>query len=138
MDRVSITVRSQIMASVGSAGNRTTEMRMASLLRSSGLSGYRKQWHVRGKPDFAWPGVKIALFVDGCFWHGCPHCRRASKSNRKFWRQKVVNNQARDRRVAAFLRRRGWKVLRVWECAVTESRTVRRIERALLQRLGGN
>lgn len=131
MDRVTRRVRSKIMSLVGSRDNRTTERRMSSLLWSGGVRGYRKHWRVTGTPDFAWPRAKVALFVDGCFWHGCPHCRRYSKSNKSFWNLKVKNNRARDRRVAAKLRRQGWSVVRVWECAVKKPATLARIKRAL-------
>ena len=131
MDRVSKATRSRIMASVRSKGNRSTEQLMAKILRKTGLRGYRRHWKVPGKPDFAWPKRKTALFVDGCFWHGCPRCNRPSKSNVAFWRKKIASNREQDRRVSRQLRRRGWSVLRVWECAVETSRTVGRIRAAL-------
>jgi DNA mismatch endonuclease, patch repair protein len=131
VDRVTKRVRSQIMASVGSRGNRTTEKRMAAILWKAGLRGYRKHWRVLGKPDFAWPGRKIALFVDGCFWHGCKRCNRPSKSNVAFWRHKVLQNQMRDKRISRRLRSEGWKVLRVWECRVTSDLTLKRIRETL-------
>lgn len=130
MDRVTREVRSKIMASVPSFGT-TTERKMEAILRSDHVSGFRKHWSVAGKPDFAWPKAKVALFVDGCFWHGCPRCDRPSKSNLGFWRDKVTANRQRDLRVSRKLRRDGWKVLRVWECAVSDARTLRRIRRAV-------
>jgi DNA mismatch endonuclease (patch repair protein) len=134
MDRVSKATRSRIMASVRSKGNRSTERLMAKVLRKEGLRGYRTQWMVPGKPDFAWPDRKIALFVDGCFWHGCPRCNRPSKSHVGFWRKKVSDNRRRDLRVSRRLRRQGWNVLRVWECVVTSARTAQRIRKALAVR----
>jgi len=131
MDRVSKTTRSRIMASVRSKGNRSTEKLMAKVLRKAGIRGYRKHLKVVGKPDFAWPDRKIALFVDGCFWHGCPRCNRPSKSNLAFWRKKISDNRRRDLRNSRQLRRQGWKVLRVWECTIISVRTLRRIQRAV-------
>lgn len=131
MDHVPKEIRSRIMASVKSQGNRTTELAMKTVLRRAGLGGYRKHWPVAGKPDFAWPRLKIALFVDGCFWHGCPRCNRPSKSNLAFWRKKLDDNERRDQRVAQRLRRTGWSVLRVWECRVEARSTVSRIRRAI-------
>src|SRR5882762_6154295 len=107
MDRVSKATRSRIMASVRSKGNRSTEQLMARILRKAGLRGYRKHWQVAGKPDFAWPAKKTALFVDGCFWHGCRRCNRPSKSNLSFWREKISQNRTRDLRVSRQLRRDG-------------------------------
>ncbi len=132
MDRVSKATRSRIMASVRSKGNRTTEALIGRLLWANGFRGYRKHWHVSGKPDFAWPGRKIAIFVDGCFWHGCPRCDRPSKSNLRFWRQKISGNRNRDARVCRQLRKLGWKVIRIWECAVSSPRTLLRIQKLLV------
>src|SRR5579872_1712431 len=130
MDRVTREVRSRIMASVRTTGG-TTERKMESLLRLGKVRGFRKQWPVAGKPDFAWPKSMVALFVDGCFWHGCPRCDRPSKSNTKFWRSKIVSNRRRDTRVSRKLRNDGWSVLRVWECRISEKRTLPRIVRAV-------
>ena len=136
MDHVPKSVRSRIMASVKSSGGKTTEKALSARLWEAGLTGYRKQWPVLGKPDFAWPALKVAVFVDGCFWHGCPRCNRPSKSNVKFWRKKVEDNRRRDRRVARKLRRAGWSVLRVWECKVESDATLARITRAIEARRG--
>ena len=138
MDHVPKDVRSRIMASVKSGGNRSTEAAMGLRLREAGLRGYRKQWPVAGKPDFAWPGLKVAVFVDGCFWHGCPRCNRPSKSNVKFWRKKVADNRRRDVRVAQKLRRGGWSVMRIRECKVTSESTLERIRRAIKRRRQAN
>jgi DNA mismatch endonuclease (patch repair protein) len=121
------------MASVRSKGNRTTEAALGRLLRAAGLYGYRKQWRVAGRPDFAWPGIGVAVFVDGCFWHGCS-CKHLPKSNQDFWRSKIENNMRRDRRVAAGLRRAGWTVLRIRECAVGYPSTLKRIAAAVAGR----
>jgi DNA mismatch endonuclease (patch repair protein) len=118
------------MASVGSRGNRTTEAALGRLLWAAGLRGYRKQWPVEGRPDFAWPGLKVAVFVDGCFWHGCS-CKYLPRSNRKFWRDKIENNRRRDKRLARSLRRKGWTVIRVKECAVGNSAGLGRIRSAV-------
>ena len=131
MDHVPREVRSRIMASVKSSGGGTTEKALAVRLRKAGLTGYRKQWPVSGKPDFAWPGLKVAVFVDGCFWHGCPRCNRPSKSNVKFWRRKVQENRKRDTRVGQRLRRAGWSVVRIWECKVESNSALARVERAI-------
>jgi DNA mismatch endonuclease (patch repair protein) len=131
MDHVSKEVRSKIMATVRSTGGRTTELALGRLLWAAGLRGYRKQWPVAGKPDFAWPALKIAVFVDGCFWHGCTRCKYLPRTHTKFWRDKIETNQRRDRRVSQRLRRAGWTVIRVRECAVFRAGTLRRISRAL-------
>jgi len=136
MDHVSKEVRSKIMASVRSRNNRTTEQALGRLLWAAGIRGYRKQWPVAGRPDFAWPSLKVAVFVDGCFWHGCSRCKYLPRTHTKFWREKIQANQRRDRRVSRQLRRAGWAVIRVKECTVSRASTLRRISRAISRALG--
>ncbi len=133
MDHVSIEVRSKIMATVRSRGNTTTELPLGKLLRAAGLTGYRKHWHVAGKPDFAWPRRKVAVFVDGCFWHGC-RCKYLPRTNTEFWRKKIETNKRRDSRVSRLLRKQGWTVVRVKECTVHSPGTIVRIARKLQER----
>jgi DNA mismatch endonuclease (patch repair protein) len=74
-----------------------------------------------GKPDFAFPKQKVAVFVDGCFWHGCPKCYTRPKTNRAFWDKKRTDNMARDKRVTRQLRWQGWKVIRIWQHSLQKS-----------------
>src|SRR5216684_827976 len=109
--------RSSLMTRVRSTGNATTEMRMAKLLRTARISGWRRHQDLPGKPDFCWPRERIALFVDGCFWHGHRCGKNISpKKNARLWAQKIKANQNRDRKNSRKLRNDGWMVLRVWEC----------------------
>jgi DNA mismatch endonuclease (patch repair protein) len=133
MDHVSKEVRSRIMAAIRSRGNASTELPIGKLLWASGLRGYRKHWKVAGRPDFAWPGRKVAVFVDGCFWHGC-RCKSLPTSNAEFWRDKIETNQRRDRRVSQSLRRKGWIVIRIRECAIRKPSTLARIAAAIAAR----
>jgi DNA mismatch endonuclease (patch repair protein) len=137
MDHVPKEVRSKIMSAVRSRGNKTTELPLARLLWAAGIRGYRKHWPVAGKPDFAWPGKKVAVFVDGCFWHGC-RCKTLPRTNREFWRNKIENNQRRDRRVSRALRRDGWTVIRVKECAVRKPSSLARIVAAVARAGSGS
>lgn len=84
----------------------------------------------RVRPDFVFPKLRLAVFVDGCFWHGCPLHATRPKQNAKFWREKIARNQARDCLVTRRLRALGWRVLRLWEHELT-----RKHERRLLARL---
>ncbi|MCH8804457.1 MAG: very short patch repair endonuclease [Planctomycetes bacterium] len=122
------------MSRVRSRGNNTTELRLASLLRHSGLSGWRRHQPLPGRPDFVWPKLRVAVFVDGCFWHG-HNCGKniSPKTNAAAWQTKISGNKARDRRVTRLLRDRGWLVLRIWECRLSRQHTrcIRRIELAL-------
>src|SRR2546430_3690772 len=88
--------RSEVMASIRSSGNRDTEQKLIAILRAHGLTGWRRNQKLLGKPDFVFLGERLAVFVDGCFWHGCPiHCRRPS-SNRGYWLPKILQNRKRD------------------------------------------
>lgn len=86
-------------------------------LREAGLAGYRLQWKVPGRPDIAWPGKKVAIFVNGCFWHRCPHCHPSMPAtNVEYWTIKFQKNQERDERSLAQLEEMGWTVHVIWEC----------------------
>ena len=132
--------RSQLMARIRSRGNKKTEVVMVALLRANGITGWRRHQPLPGRPDFIFRRERVALFVDGCFWHGCPRHYRPPTSSRSFWREKVETNRSRDLRVTRALRKAGWTVVRVWECALTRrasARTVGRIVRALARGLAG-
>jgi DNA mismatch endonuclease (patch repair protein) len=122
------------MSRVMGRGNRRTELALVQVFRKHGITGWRRHQTVFGKPDFVFPKLRLAVFVDGCFWHGCPkHCNQPA-NNRAFWRRKLAANKARDRLVTRALRRAGWRVLRIWEHELTrksEARLVSRILRAL-------
>ena len=91
-------------------------------LRAAGLTGYRLQWHVPGRPDIAWPGKKVALFINGCFWHRCPRCNPSTpKKNIEYWNAKFARNQERDRENLATLARDGWTVHVIWECELKKT-----------------
>lgn len=86
-------------------------------LRQAGLTGYRLHWKVPGHPDIAWPGKKVAIFVNGCFWHRCPHCHPSmSKTNVEYWTAKFELNKARDKKKTHDLEQAGWRVHVIWEC----------------------
>jgi DNA mismatch endonuclease (patch repair protein) len=110
--------RSRNMTSIRSKGNATTEIAFLCLLRNARISGWRRHLNLPGKPDFAFRSRRLAVFIDGCFWHGCPTCYRMPEDNRPYWRKKVMSNRVRDRRNARRLRAMGWTVLRFWEHAL--------------------
>jgi DNA mismatch endonuclease (patch repair protein) len=109
------------MSRIRGTGNKATEQALLVVLRKERITGWRRHLPLPGKPDFAFPKQKVAIFVDGCFWHGCPKCYTRPKTNRAFWDRKREDNMARDRRVARELRARGWKVIRIWEHALKKS-----------------
>ncbi len=124
--------RSELMSRIRSRGNASTEGRLLHLLRAEGLSGWRRHLPLPGSPDFAWGKEKVAVFVDGCFWHG-HDCGKNIKPRRnaQAWERKISGNRKRDRRVDRELRRAGWHVLRIFECQLTKrpDACVRRIAR---------
>ena len=106
--------RSEVMAAIRSKGNKGTELKLAAIFRAHGITGWRRNQELPGKPDFVFRGHRLAVFVDGCFWHGCPKHGRKPGSNRTYWLAKLAKNQRRDRAVARKLREQGWRVLRIW------------------------
>lgn len=96
------------------------ELELRRLLRAAGHAGYRLHWKkAPGRPDIAYAGRRIAIFVNGCFWHRCPHCQPPTpKSNSEFWLAKFKTNQERDARKSNELQAAGWTVLTVWECEI--------------------
>ena len=90
------------------------EMALRRALWRAGLR-YRVRPRIPGRPDLAFVRCKIAVFVDGCFWHGCPDHYKASATNVAFWSEKIARNQRRDREVEIALAKLGWTVLRCWE-----------------------
>jgi DNA mismatch endonuclease (patch repair protein) len=122
------------MSRIRGSGNKDTELALAKLFRRHKISGWRRNQKIFGKPDFVFQKLKLVVFVDGCFWHGCPKHETKPKNNRQFWRQKFSRNKKRDALVTRALRQANWRVLRIWEHELArqnEARLVRRIERAL-------
>ena len=103
------------MALIRSRGNKSTELRLLALLRSAGVTGWRRHLKLPGKPDFTFPKLKVAVFLDGDFWHGNPATYRPPKSNIGFWKRKIAYNRENDQRINLLLQRIGWKVIRFWE-----------------------
>ena len=125
--------RSEIMGKVRSSGNASTEGRMVRLLRRHRVVGWRRGSRLIGSPDFVWRGKRIVLFVDGCFWHGCPSHAHTPRSHQAYWKLKIARNKTRDRRVRRSLRQLGWIVLRIWEHELAqknEARLLRKMRRA--------
>lgn len=135
-DVFTIAKRSDVMSRIRGRGNKATELALAKLFRRYKITGWRRNQKVFGKPDYVFRQVRLALFVDGCFWHGCPKHGTRPKSNVAFWKKKFARNQARDRLVTRTLRSGNWRVLRIWEHELArknEPRLVRRIQQSLKQ-----
>lgn len=123
-----------LMSRIRGTGNKDTELRMIQIFRTNGITGWRRNSKLPGKPDFVFPRLKLAVFVDGCFWHGCPKHMTWPKTRAAFWRQKITRNMERDKEVNRLLHAKGWKVIRVWQHELLhrdEAKLVRRLLRYL-------
>jgi DNA mismatch endonuclease, patch repair protein len=129
-------VRSAAMSRVRGKGNRTTEIRLRYALVNARISGWCLHPDLPGRPDFFFHQDKIALFVDGCFWHGCPRCGHIPTTNRAFWKMKIERNQQRGKKWDRLLRRQGIAVIHIWECHLKRNlpSTIKRIDRLLTKR----
>lgn len=141
---------SEAMSRIRGRSNKDTEGALAKLLRSRGITGWRRNQPVLGKPDFVFHHKCVAIFVDGCFWHGCPKHSHPAKwirksqmpatarsfdklrmttgskrTGKRFWREKLAANIARDRFVSRELRKQGWRVIRIWEHQLRQGRGMR-------------
>src|SRR5262245_49837333 len=106
--------RSHVMSLICSRGNKDTELRLIAIFKTHSIRGWRRNNKLPGKPDFVFRAQRLALFVDGCYWHGCPVHYNRPKSNRAFWDAKIARNRQRDREVKRLLKAKGWCVLRIW------------------------
>jgi DNA mismatch endonuclease Vsr len=114
--------RSRHMSSVKGKNNKSTERRLRAALVQAGIRGWRLHpSRVSGRPDFYFDREQLAVFVDGCFWHGCPLCGHFPKTNSAFWRAKIERNQERDREKTAKLEQEGIRVARLWEHELTDN-----------------
>jgi len=118
MDTFSKTKRSEIMRAVKSNQNKSTELRLIKLFRRHKITGWRRCQNIFGKPDFYFPKLKIAMFADGCFWHGCKCKKLKPATNKSYWSEKIKRNIKRDKVVNFKLRKAGYIVIRINECFI--------------------
>jgi len=121
--------RSQVMGRIRGTGNKDTELRLIQIFRVAGITGWRRGSRLSGRPDFVFPKLKTTVFVDGCFWHGCPKHATWPATRAAFWLAKITGNKARDRKVNRLLRSKGWKVIRVWEHELAKKNVPRLLRR---------
>ncbi len=108
--------RSDIMSKVRSNNNKSTELALIKFFKENHITGWKRNYPVKGHPDFVFLDKKIAVFVDGCFWHG-HDCRNTRPSdNAEYWQKKRERNIKHDKEVTAMFENRGWTVIRIWEC----------------------
>lgn len=108
--------RSEVMRQIRSKGNKSTEMRLIDIFKDNHIIGWRRNYPVKGHPDFAFPKEKVAVFVDGCFWHGHDCRNTRPKENEEYWQRKRERNIQHDKEISELFEKREWSVLRIWEC----------------------
>ncbi len=116
--------RSRIMSRIRSNGNYSTEVRFIRMMRQYGIAGWRRRTKLPGRPDFVFTKRKVAVFIDGDFWHGNPRKFRIPKSNCDYWERKIFGNKMRDRAVNKELKRLGWRVIRFWESSLNDEEAI--------------
>lgn len=155
-DVFDIAKRSEVMSRIRGKGNKTTELALVAAFHQAGIKGWRRHvpCRVKGKstrfstlagkpppvlvikPDFVFRTQRIAVFVDGCFWHQCPLHSKVPASNRAFWERKLRRNVQRDREANKALKADEWTVIRIWEHDVLDpqclSHAIARVRRRLL------
>ena len=108
--------RSEIMSKVRSKNNKSTELKLIQVFKENGIVGWKRNYQVKGLPDFVFLNKKVAIFVDGCFWHG-HDCRNTRPSdNADYWTKKRERNMKHDKEITVLFELRGWTVIRIWEC----------------------
>ena len=113
--------RSEVMRAVKSRGNKSTELKLIEIFKNRKIIGWRRNYKLFGKPDFVFPKQRLAIFLDGCFWHG-HDCRNTKPAdNADYWRQKIERNKKRDELVFKTLVEKSWRVLRIWECQIKKN-----------------
>ena len=112
--------RSSIMKNVRSKGNKTTELKLIEIFRADGITGWKRGYPVKGHPDFVFLTKRIAVFVDGCFWHGHDCRNTRPKDNEDYWAKKRERNIQRDKNITAEFENRKWTVIRIWECELSK------------------
>lgn len=127
-------IRSEIMKKVRSNKNKSTELKLIKLFNEYGIVGWRRNYEVKGHPDFVFMKQKVAVFVDGCFWHGHDCRNTRPKDNAEYWDKKREKNIKHDKQITELFENRGWCVIRIWECELKKQNqlaTILRIQNAL-------
>ena len=124
--------RSEVMRAIKSKNTKTTELKMMEIFKEFHIKGWRRTYHLIGKPDFVFPKKRIAVFVDGCFWHG-HNCRNVTPStNSDFWNAKRDYNKRHDAFVTETLHKKAWTVLRIWECELKKKNREKLLEKIII------
>jgi len=119
--------RSDIMRRVKSTKNKSTELKLVTYFKTASIKGWRRNYKIYGNPDFVFPKLKIAIFADGCFWHGHDCRNTRPEQNKVYWTAKRERNIRRDAEVTKNLIEKGWEVIRLWECEIKKGTFVEKL-----------
>lgn len=117
------------MAKVKSQGNKSTELKAIKFFKEYGIKGWRRRYKLTGNPDFVFPKSRLAVFIDGCFWHGCKEHCRIPESNHNYWVSKIDRNIKRDKFVNLELQRKRWVVVRIWEHELRKNKHIKKVHK---------
>ncbi len=114
-------LRSEMMRAVKGQGNKSTELKFCAAVENAGMLGWTTHEKMVGNPDLFFSMYNIAVFLDGCFWHGCPNCGHVPKNNHGYWKKKLERNAERDIKNTLILKEKGYLVIRFWECELNKN-----------------
>ena len=121
--------RSEIMRSVKSKNTKSTELALIKLFKENHITGWRHNYNVKGLPDFVFLKKRIAIFVDGCFWHGHDCRNTRPTAHAEYWAKKREKNMQHDKEITERFEKRGWTVVRIWECELKKKNLSKTTER---------
>lgn len=121
--------RSEIMRSVKSKNTKSTELALIKLFKENHITGWRHNYNVKGHPDFVFLKKRIAIFVDGCFWHGHDCRNTRPTAHAEYWAKKREKNMQHDKEITKRFEKRGWTVVRIWECELKKKNLLKTTER---------
>lgn len=121
--------RSEIMRSVKSKNTKSTELALIKLFKENHITGWRHNYNVKGHPDFVFLKKRIAIFVDGCFWHGHDCRNTRPTAHAEYWAKKREKNMQHDKEITERFEKRGWTVVRIWECELKKKNLSKTTER---------
>lgn len=128
--------RSEIMSRVRSTKNKSTEMKLIEIFKREGIHGWRRNYKVKGHPDFVFIDKRVAIFVDGCFWHGHDCRNTRPKDNADYWTKKRERNMQHDKEITELFKSRGWTVIRIWECELSAKNKSTKISDMIVKLMG--
>ena len=120
--------RSEIMKKVRSKNNKSTELKLIQIFKENNIHGWRRNYKVKVHSDFVFLNKKIAIFVDGCFWHGHNFRNTKPKENQEYWDKKRERNMKHDKEITEYFENRGWTVIRIWECELKNKKALEKLK----------